>query len=89
MDESVSCTFCGETLSVFAHPPHVCPTTGPLLTKSEAPSNRFDPYEALDAICFTVREVRQHESNELNWESTQIIMEQLHALRAYITGMEK
>ena len=45
--------------------------------------NRFDPYEALDTIENRVRE------EELDCDDREDVFRATHALRAYITGMEK
>lgn len=56
---------------------------GPL-TMPGAEANRSDPYDALDTIQRTVVD----ELDELDRDESDTIMRQVHALRAYITGME-
>lgn len=89
-----SCTFCGETGITF---PHTCKVddinkgseeemdksvdqcTAPSRCVIHSP-NRFDPYEALDAVEKRLGRISTIHIGEL--------LGHLHALRAYITGME-
>ena len=62
-----------------------CPECGGYVFNPETtPPNRFDPFEALDGIVDTSQKVA---SDPVYF--TEIIRNQVHALRAYITGMEK
>ncbi|KKL26222.1 hypothetical protein LCGC14_2397430 [marine sediment metagenome] len=72
-----SCTFCGETAITF---PHTCD-----INKVPDLTNRFDPYETLDAIEGAVSSLGFTRGHSLGDR----IISHVFALRAYITGMER
>ena len=78
-----SCTLCGfmGAPSVFAD--HSCLGYRAIL----AEPNRFGPYEALDAIIGGIIDIADRYP-DLD-DKCEILSNDLHALRAYITGMEK
>ena len=82
LDEEVaSCTFCGEPVITSDHS---CTSWEPV----PDPPGRFDPYEALDDILQRLGEVvATHISG--GCRDTDEIGNQVNALRAYITGMER
>ncbi len=84
------CSICGKTGITF---PHSC---YPDINKVPDLTTRFDPYEALDLIydvlsCCGEKEVNEPRDGSVNlpWGDAETIRNQLHALRAYITGMER
>ena len=83
-----SCTFCGETGITF---PHTCKVSD--INKIPDLTNRFDPYEALDTIIERLEDIDAglHESPDPMACIGRLadIRGEVHALRAYITGMER
>lgn len=75
---TASCTFCGGPIT---DQPHSCRGWEPY-EASGTPSNRFDPYEALEVI-----DKMNLVANVQN--ACIVIHEQVGLLRAYITGMER
>ena len=99
---SSSCTLCGFTGSASAFAGHTCSQTSQpqsieysALEIHDEP-NRFDPYEALDTISRTATDsmnvvkdgVLQPVTDQMRL-NTNLIGFEVHALRAYITGMER
>ena len=72
---TASCTLCGLTGSDKEVADHNC-----LRNPDDIVPSRFDPYEALDRIEGLV--------NQGKWYTTPVKTD-LHALRTYITGMER
>lgn len=75
------CSTCGYT-------PHRCEPCTQRLLGSEP--NRFDPYEALHTIRDTiVHDQQASDSLDEHDDGLNVVMTQIHALRVYITGMER
>ena len=95
------CDICAGLVKLAQHipcstekPPQLsefCPTchkqwvSGSLISE-----NRFDPYEALDTIVESFEDEGGPPGSVLiPWNIASLISDQVHALRAYITGMER
>ncbi len=90
---TASCTLCGETGITF---PHTCPgSSGGQDHLTPVQPNRFDPYEALDIMEAMLDSSECLPTHTSRGDGYLIVdadfhtaKHQLHALRAYITGME-
>ena len=76
-----SCTLCGFTGSPKEYADHSCLAYRAAEILDEP--NRFDPFEALDLIEKIAGDEQTRE------EGVGTLLTQVHALRAYITGMER
>ena len=94
-DKPIFCSSCGYTPHgcdpcrerlLEDKPPNTIYFRDPYeMQDSAPPPNHFDPYEALDTIQRTVVD----ELDELDRDEADTIKRAVHALRAYITGMER
>ncbi len=95
---SYSCTFCGFTGNLEEITNHKCFIENDVSTsKTEDPDDiplrRFDPFESLDVVRERVEAIEDAENSEvdMSWCIGLLadIRGEIHAIRAYITGIER